>query len=89
MVQSFRIKHAEDPADSWYSWQVELMFSYIANGEYYSGQSLLPPETEDEAAEIAQRWKDRYLVVRYAPDDASRSVLLMDDQPSVADSGDQ
>jgi hypothetical protein len=62
---------------------VELIFSYVAKGEYYSGQFLLPPETEDEAAELAQRWKQRDLVVRYSPENVSKSVLLMEDHPPV------
>jgi hypothetical protein len=79
-VSGCRVKRAEDPPDSWYVWQVELTFSYVANGEYYSGTSLLPPETEGEAAELARRWKDRKLLVRYFPEDASQSVVLMQDQ---------
>ncbi|MGA8491964.1 MAG: DUF3592 domain-containing protein [Terriglobales bacterium] len=79
-VSECRVKRAGDPPDRWYVWQVELTFSYVANGEYYSGTSLLPPETEGEAAELAQRWKDRKLLVRYFPEDASKSVVLMQDQ---------
>jgi Protein of unknown function (DUF3592) len=79
-VSECHVKRAEDPPDSWYVWQVELRFSYVANGEYYSGTSVLPPETEVEATELAQRWKDRKLVVRYLADYPSKSVVLMEDQ---------
>jgi hypothetical protein len=64
----------------WNVWSVELTYSYVASGEYYSGTHPLPPESEGEAEELAQRWKDRKLVVRYFPEDPSKSVVLMEDQ---------
>jgi hypothetical protein len=63
---------------------VELTYSYVATGGYYSGAHLLPPESEDEAAEVALRWKDQNLVVRYLPRDISNSVVLMHDQTAAA-----
>jgi hypothetical protein len=54
------------------------------NGEYYSGYSLLPPESEDQVAEEVKRWRDREVVLRYRPDRVSESVLLVEDQtPSL------
>lgn len=73
-------KRSDQSGSGWNIWSVELTYSYVAAGEYYSGAYLLPPESEGEAAELAQRWKDRKLVVRYLPEDASKSVVLMKDQ---------
>jgi hypothetical protein len=70
--------------ESWKNWSVEISYSYAAAGEYYSGTHRLPPESEDEAAEVALRWKDRNLVVRYSPRDASESVVLMHNQTPAA-----
>jgi hypothetical protein len=73
-------KRSDRGDSAWNVWSVELTYSYVASGEYYSGSHLLPPESEGEAEELAQRWKDRKLVVRYLPDDPSKSVVLMEDQ---------
>jgi len=37
--------------DAFSRWSAELTYSYVVDGEYYSGQGLLPPETEDEVQE--------------------------------------
>jgi hypothetical protein len=73
-----------DEGESWNNWRVELTYSYSAMGEYYSGTHLLSPESEGEAAEVALRWRDRNLVVRYSPRDVSKSVVLMHDQTDAA-----
>jgi|SRR5580698_225900 hypothetical protein len=71
-------------SESWKDWTVELSFSYVVSGEYYSGTHLLPPVSEDEAADEASRWKERKLITRFSPVDTSRSVVLMHDQTSAA-----
>jgi hypothetical protein len=73
-------KRSDGCGSAWKTWSVELTYSYVAGGEYYSGAHLLPPESEGEATELAERWKDRELVVRYLPDDPSKSIVLMEDQ---------
>jgi hypothetical protein len=65
-------------------WSVELTYSYTATGGYYSGTHLLPPESEDETAEVALRWKNKNLVVRYSPKDVSKSVVLMHEQTTAS-----
>ena len=76
-------KRSED-GDSWNNWSLELTYAYAAKGEYYSGTHALPPESEDEATEVALRWRKRYLIVRYSPQDISRSIVLMHDQTAAA-----
>jgi hypothetical protein len=73
-----------DEGSSWGNWSAELTYSYAVKGEYYSGVHLLPPESEDEATEVASRWRERNLVVRYSPSDISRSVVLVHDQTAGA-----
>ena len=73
-----------DAKESWKDWVVEPAFSYVVSGEYYSGTHILPPESEDEAVDAARRWNERKLVVRYSPQDVSRSVVLLHDQTSAA-----
>lgn len=79
-VMDTRTERSEGGAP-WHDWSVRLIFSYVADGEYYSGDHLLPPESQGEADEIASRWRGRSLVVRYSPNDASRSVVLLQEQP--------
>lgn len=79
-IQAVMAKRADDPPDSWRCWQTGLSFSYVVNGEYYSGYSLLPPESEGQVAEEVKRWCDRDVTVRYWPEMVSESVLLVEDQ---------
>jgi hypothetical protein len=83
-VVGTQTKRSDEGDSGWNIWSVELMYSYTATSEYYSGTHLLPPESEDEAAEVALRWKDQNLVVRYSPQDVSKSVVLMHDQTAAA-----
>jgi hypothetical protein len=73
-----------DDQNPWKQWSVELRYAYTVKGEYYSGSHDLPPESEDDAAEDAGRWKERNLVVRYSPQDIEKSVILMRDQTTAA-----
>jgi hypothetical protein len=83
-VVGTQTKRSNEGDSGWSNWSVELMYSYQATGLYYSGTHFLPPESEDEAAELALRWKDQSLVVRYFPRDNSKSVVLMHDQTAAA-----
>jgi hypothetical protein len=79
-VHSSTQKRAVESNDGWRNWQTELTYSYFVEGEYYSGSSLLPPESEDEADEERKRWEDRSVTVRYWPNDRTQSILLLEDQ---------
>jgi hypothetical protein len=61
-------------------WACALSYSYIANGEYYSGVHLIRARNEKRAEELASEWKGRSIVARYSPSDHHVSVLLKSDQ---------
>ena len=73
-----------DPGEPWKVWSVDLHYFYVVNGEYYSGEYSLPPDSEDEANEQANRWKERNIVVRYSPENAEESLILMCDQTDAS-----
>ena len=75
-------KRAQDPEGRFAGWNPELIYSYVVNGDYYSGRDLLPPETEGEVQEQLRAWKERKIIVRYCPLEPTRSALLAEDQPS-------
>jgi hypothetical protein len=79
-IYECRAKRVQEPPDGWHTWQAEVTFSYVVEGEYYSGKSSLPPETEDEVSEQVQRWTGRKVIVRYSPEDVSKAMLLPADQ---------
>ncbi|MGO9087086.1 MAG: DUF3592 domain-containing protein [Terriglobales bacterium] len=62
-------------------WAANLTYSYIVNGEYYSGYYRMRARNERRAEEKIAGWKDRMVVVRYSPDKPDLSVLLKSDQP--------
>ena len=62
-------------------WVANLTYSYVVNGEYYSGFHRFRARSERRAEEKINGWKDRMVVVRYSPDKPSVSVLLKSDQP--------
>jgi predicted DNA-binding helix-hairpin-helix protein len=62
-------------------WVANLAYSYIVNGEYYSGFYRMRARSERRAEERIAGWKDRMVVVRYSPDKPDLSVLLKSDQP--------
>jgi hypothetical protein len=66
------------------AWHVRLTYSYVVNGQYYSGVFLLPSELEPDAIEHASAWKGREVVVRYWPENVSDSVILLEDQAPLA-----
>jgi hypothetical protein len=79
-VHATRVRREERPSDSWLCWQPELTYSYVINGEYYSGSYLLPPDSEDEADERARFWRDKDVTVRYDSQEVTYSVFLLEDQ---------
>ncbi len=79
-VQATHVIREERSTDAWLCWQVELAYSYVVRGEYYSGIYLLPPSSEDEADERARYWKDKDVMVRYQPQAVTESILLLEDQ---------
>lgn len=62
-------------------WVGDLTYSYIVNGEYYSGFHRMRARSERRAEEKIAGWKGRMVVVRYCPDRPELSVLLKGDQP--------
>jgi len=62
-------------------WIAELTYTYVVNGEYYSGFHNLRARSERRAEELIFGWKGRMVVVRYSPKDHETSVLLKNDQP--------
>ena len=62
-------------------WVANLTYSYIVNGEYYSGSHRFRARSQRRAEEKIAGWKDRMVVVRYSPDKPDLSVLLKSDQP--------
>ena len=62
-------------------WLGEFTYTYVANGEYYSGFHGIRARSERRAEELISGWKDRMVVVRYSPKKNDISVLLKSDQP--------
>jgi hypothetical protein len=62
-------------------WVGELTYTYVAEGEYYSGFHRIRARTERRADELISGWKGRIVVVRYSPAKHEVSVLLKSDQP--------
>jgi hypothetical protein len=61
----------------------ELTYTYIVNGEYYSGFHRIRSRTKRRAEEKIAGWKGRSVVVRYSPDKHDLSSLLKSDQPGT------
>lgn len=61
-------------------WVCALSYTYVVNGEYYSGFHSIPAMKQARAEELAQQWKVRSVVVRFSPTDHGIAVLLSDDQ---------
>lgn len=61
-------------------WACVLTYSYVAEGQYYSGSYSIRARKEQQAEELATQWKGRSVAVRYSPADQKISVLLKDDQ---------
>ena len=62
-------------------WVAGLSYTYVVNGEYYSGFHRIRARSERRADEKIAGWKGRMVVVRYSPDRHELSVLRRSDQP--------
>ncbi|HVI08430.1 MAG TPA: hypothetical protein VND65_09065 [Candidatus Binatia bacterium] len=62
-------------------WAAKLTYTYVVNGEYYSGFHCLRARSERRAEEKIAGWKDRMVVVRYSPTEHGLSILRKADQP--------
>jgi Protein of unknown function (DUF3592) len=62
-------------------WVGDLTYSYVVNGEYYSGFHRIRARSERRAEEKIAGWKGRMVVVRYSPSKHDLSALLRSDQP--------
>ena len=69
-------------------WSVELLYSYHAEEEYWSGRTSRPFFAEPDADEYARAHpRGSAVVVRYRPGKASKSVVLKRDQLSASAAG--
>jgi hypothetical protein len=66
---------------SFQPWVADFIYSYVANGEYYSGVYRIRARSERRADEKVAGWKGRIVVVRYSPDQQDFSTVLKSDQP--------
>ena len=62
-------------------WIGELTYSYVVNGEYYSGFHQIRARKERRAEELVSGWKGRMVIVRYSAKKHEISALLKSDQP--------
>ena len=62
-------------------WLGQFTYTYVVNGEYYSGFHTIRAKSEPRAQELIAGWKGRMVVVRYSPTKHGVSVLLKSDQP--------
>jgi hypothetical protein len=72
---------ARSTGKSFQPWVAELVYSYVVNGEYYSGSHRIPALSESRAEKKVEGWKNRMVVVRYSPEKHDLSALLKSDQP--------
>jgi hypothetical protein len=61
-------------------WATDITYSYVVDGEYYSGFVSLPADDEAHAEGLALGWNDRAILVRYLPNSPTESTLLLEDQ---------
>ena len=79
MIEWVAARPAEDrPVKPWVG---EFTYTYVANGEYYSGFHRIGARSERRAEERISGWKVRMVVVRYSPTKPQVSVLLRSDRP--------
>jgi uncharacterized protein DUF3592 len=62
-------------------WVGELTYTYVVNGDYYSGFHRIRARSERRADKLISGWKGRMVIVRYSPTKPGISVLLRSDQP--------
>ena len=78
-VSSAHVKRGKDVYTQ--PWVADLIYTYVVNGEYYSGSYRLKARSERRAEQKVEGWKGRMIVVRYSPDHHDVSTLLKADQP--------
>lgn len=61
-------------------WAGEFTYTYIVDGQYFSGFHRIKTRSERRAEELISGWKGRTIVVRYSPTKHDISILLKDDQ---------
>jgi len=64
-----------------YTWLAILTYTYVVDGEYYSGTCELKARSERRADELVEGWKGRMIVLHYSPTKHDISVALKSDQP--------
>lgn len=64
-------------------WIVKFTYSYIVNGEYFSGFHRIRCQRAKRAESLASAWKGRPVVIRYSPSKHDVSALLWSDQPGT------
>jgi hypothetical protein len=62
-------------------WVGQLTYTYIVNGEYYSGSHFIGAVSKKRAEDAVEGWSGRLVVVRYSPVRHEDSVLVKSDQP--------
>jgi hypothetical protein len=62
-------------------WVGDLSYTYVVNGEYYSGFHHIRAHSQRRAEDRIAGWKGRMVVVRYSPNQRDLSTLLRSDQP--------
>jgi Protein of unknown function (DUF3592) len=62
-------------------WAGEFTYTYVVDGQYYSGFHRIKARSERRAEEKVAGWKGRMVIVRYSPDKHDLSTLLKADQP--------
>jgi hypothetical protein len=66
----------QSSADSYIQpWVADLTYTYVVNGEYYSGFDRIRARSERRAEEKIAGWKGRTVVVRYSSDKHDLSAL--------------
>ncbi len=78
-IQSTRVQRSTDSYIQ--PWVATLTYTYVVNGEYYSGFYRVRARSERRAEEKIEGWKGRMVVVRYSADKHDLSALLKSDQP--------
>lgn len=77
-IQSTQVRASSDSYIQ--PWLATLTYTYLVNGEYYSGFYRLRARSERRAEQKIEGWKGRMVVVRYSPDKHDVSTLLKSDQ---------
>lgn len=79
-VQHTTVRRADRQSYT-HRWIAELTYSYVVNGEYYSGSCQIKARSERRAEELIAGWKGRMIVLRYSQARHDISVALKSDQP--------